>query len=62
MRTIVASMNTAAASPKPISLNGTRRLVENAAKTVTMISAAEVMARALDSRPCATASSFDPVR
>jgi len=60
-RTSVASRKTAAARPKPIALKGTSRPAAKAAKTVTMISAAEVMVRAVPSRPCATACSLDPV-
>src|SRR6058998_841646 len=43
VRTTVASMNTAAASPTPISLNGTTRLAAKATNTVTITMAAEVI-------------------
>ena len=60
--TRVASISTATARPNPISLNGTSRPAAKAANTVTMTSAAEVMVRAVLSRPRATASWLSPVR
>jgi hypothetical protein len=61
-RTTVASISTAAANPNPMALNASRRLPVNAAKTTTMINAAEVTVRPVRSRPRVTACSFEPVR
>ena len=60
--TRVASIRTATASPNPMSLNGTSRPAAKAANTVTMTRAAEVIVRAVLSRPLATASWLSPVR
>ena len=61
IRTIVASSRIATASPNPICCRNTSRPVLNPRKTTTMISAAPVMIRAVDSTPCATDSRLSPV-
>jgi hypothetical protein len=61
-RTTVASTSTAAARPKPIALKASSRLPVNAAKTTTMIRAAEVTVRPVCSSPRVTACSFEPLR
>ena len=55
-RTIVASIKTATASPKPTCWSITSRPAANPPKTATMIRAAPVMIRAVDWRPTATDS------
>ena len=60
-RTIVASMNTATASPKPICCSGTSRPAANAVNTATMMIAAPVMIPAVVRSPYATASVLSPV-
>ncbi len=61
VRTIVASSRIATARPNPTCCRKTSRPVLNPRKTTTMISAAPVMMRAVDSTPCATDSRFLPV-
>ena len=55
MRTIVASIATATARPRPMSFNARRSATTKLPKTNTMISAAAVITRAVDSSPSATA-------
>ena len=54
-RTTVASMNTANASPKPISFSTRRSESTKLPNTQIMIAAAAVMRRAVFARPCDTA-------
>ena len=58
LRTIVASMSTAVASPNPSCLMTTSSSVTNTLKTTTMIAAALVMVPEVIAIPRATAS-FD---
>jgi hypothetical protein len=57
-RTIVASIRTAAASPRPNCLKKGAYRVPKTAKTATMTIAALVTTPAVDLMPCATASSI----
>ena len=53
-RTMVASMSTLTARPRPSILTTMLSLTMNAAKTLTMMSAAQLMTRAVISSACAT--------
>jgi hypothetical protein len=53
---IVASINSAAATPKPICWNMTNSPAAKPANTATMTSAAPVMMRAVEATPKVTAS------
>ncbi len=55
-------MSTLAASPRPSIFTTMLSLMTNAAKTLTMISAAQVMTRAVISSACATLARASPVR
>ena len=61
-RTTVASMNTAVARPRPNILMTGSTLSTKAAKTLIMMSAAEVMTRAVEAMPSTTATSLSPRR
>jgi hypothetical protein len=58
---IVASINSAKATPNPISWNMTSPPAAKPAKTATMISAAPVMIRAVEETLKVTASVVSPV-
>ncbi len=62
MRTIVASRNTATASPKPTNCIISTLAKPKAPKTRIMIRAAEVMTDAVAESPSIVASVFLPVR
>ena len=62
MRTTVASTRIAVASPRPNSLIVVASPRMKLPNTVTMISAAAVITRAVDASPSATASALSPVR
>ena len=61
IRTIVASMKMAVASPRPISLSTRRSPRTNDMNTAIMIAAAAVMTRAVEARPSATAVALSPL-
>ena len=61
-RTIVASRAIAVASPIPIILIATPGSSAKPMNTATMISAAEVMTRAVEDRPATTEALLSPVR
>src|SRR5207344_2433316 len=61
-RTSVASMSTATANPRPISLIARTSATTKLPNTQTMIAAAAVMTRAVDDRPCTTAERLSRVR
>ena len=61
VRTMVASISTATARPKPICWNMTSSPVAMPPNTQTMIAAAPVMMPAVRPRPWATASRVSPV-
>lgn len=61
IRTTVASRKMAVASPRPSILTTGSVPSTNPTKTDTMMSAAEVITRAVDARPCTTARSLSPV-
>jgi hypothetical protein len=60
-RMIVASIRSAAATPKPICWNMISSPEAKPAKTATMIKAAPVMIRAVEATPKMTASVVSPV-
>ncbi len=62
IRTIVESMSTATAMPKPMSFTVGFWLVTNEANTAIMISAAVVITRAVLATPSTTALRGSPVR
>lgn len=61
-RTTVASISTLTARPSPSILTTMLSLTMKAAKTLTMIRAAQVMTRAVISSACATEALASPVR
>ena len=61
VRTIVASMRSATATPKPICWNITRSPAAKPPKTAMMISAAPVISRAVEPTPNATEPAVSPV-
>ena len=61
-RTTVASTATATAMPRPNCLTVTLSLAMNAANTLTMISAAEVITRPVEAIPSTTARRASPWR
>jgi hypothetical protein len=62
IRTIVASTSTAVARPSPIIFVAGSSSSTNPMKTQIMMSAAEVMTRAVDAMPRMTAAPLSPVR
>ena len=62
IRTRVASISTAMASPRPMSLMARASATTKLPNTHTMMAAAAVMTRAVEDRPSTTALLLSPVR